>query len=120
MKDAINAKRDDIKWNAGKLLPFIETMAVTTEQPVQIERVDDDQSREIALYVSSIYIIIDKASYTATYLAVAKHGLKELEKIPGFKWRRPDGSRADDAPFLAETVKTDEHMAKVFILLFTA
>jgi hypothetical protein len=51
------------------------------------------------------------ASYEATMDGV-QQGLRKFEAL-NFRWRRPDGTRPDEAPFLAEMVKSDAHMAKV-------
>eukprot|EP00698_Gefionella_okellyi_P019549 TRINITY_DN59_c0_g1_i1.p1 TRINITY_DN59_c0_g1~~TRINITY_DN59_c0_g1_i1.p1 ORF type:complete len:304 (+),score=66.39 TRINITY_DN59_c0_g1_i1:27-938(+) len=97
--DAINQKRADIKLNGGKPVEWIETMLLSSKKNLDDIDFADDLKRETAMY-------------TLTLEAV-KDGIERLSKIPNFKWRRPDGTRADDAPFLAEMVKTDTHMAKV-------
>jgi hypothetical protein len=74
-----------------KDLPWIETMAVTSSQPIELEDVHDDLNRELAFYQQA--------------LEAAKIG-REKVKAAGIPFSRPDD-------FFAEMVKSDEHMEKV-------
>jgi rRNA-processing protein EBP2 len=71
-------------------LPFSEHQSVTTSEPVSIEDVSDDLTRELAFYAQS--------------LSAVKEARKQL-KAEGVPFTRP-------TDYFAE-VKADEHMAKI-------
>lgn len=72
-------------------LPFSEHMSITSAEPTQIPDVDDDLTREQALYAQAL----DAATQGRTAL---------LDE--GVPFSRP-------ADYFAEMLKTDEHMGKV-------
>ncbi|KAG2176537.1 hypothetical protein INT44_007200 [Umbelopsis vinacea] len=74
-----------------KDLPWIETMAVTSTEPIELEDVHDDLKRELAFYQQA--------------LEAAKIG-REKVKATGLPFTRPDD-------YFAEMVKSDEHMEKI-------
>ncbi|KAG1448396.1 hypothetical protein G6F56_008954 [Rhizopus delemar] len=74
-----------------KDLPWIETMTITSSEPVVIEDSTDDMARELAFYQQA--------------LEAAKLG-RELVKKANVEFSRPDD-------YFAEMVKSDEHMAKI-------
>lgn len=75
-----------------KDLPWIETMAVTSTEPIELEDVHDDLKRELAFYQQA--------------LEAANIG-REKVKAAGIPFTRPDD-------YFAEMVKSDEHMEKVW------
>ncbi|CAO3663538.1 unnamed protein product [Rhizopus stolonifer] len=77
-----------------KDLPWIETMTITSSEPVVVEDSTDDMARELAFYQQA--------------LEAAKLG-RELVKKANVEFSRPDN-------YFAEMVKSDEHMAKVIRL----
>ncbi|GAA5816948.1 hypothetical protein MFLAVUS_010483 [Mucor flavus] len=74
-----------------KGLPWIETMTITSTEPVVVEDVKDDMARELAFYQQA--------------LEAAKLG-RELVKKAGVDFSRPED-------YFAEMLKSDEHMAKI-------
>ncbi|KAH9877783.1 hypothetical protein J1614_003000 [Plenodomus biglobosus] len=72
-------------------LAFSEYQAVVTDEPVEIEDVEDDLSRELAFYKQC--------------LSSVKDARKKLKK-EGVSFSRP-------ADYFAEMVKSDEHMGKI-------
>lgn len=72
-------------------LSFSEHQAVTTDEPVEIEDVEDDLNRELAFYKQS--------------LSAVKDARTKLKK-EGVSFSRP-------ADYFAEMVKSDEHMGKI-------
>ncbi|KAI9315404.1 eukaryotic rRNA processing protein EBP2-domain-containing protein [Dichotomocladium elegans] len=74
-----------------KGLPWIETMTVTSSQPVVIEDINDDMARELAFYQQA--------------LEAAIIGREKVLKA-GVPFTRPDD-------YFAEMLKSDEHMAKI-------
>lgn len=74
-----------------KGLPWIETMTITSSEPVTVEDVENDMARELAFYQQA--------------LEAAKLG-RELVKKAGVEFTRPDD-------YFAEMLKSDEHMAKI-------
>lgn len=74
-----------------KDLPWIETMTITSSEPVVVEDPKDDMVRELAFYQQA--------------LEAAKLG-RELVKKAGVDFSRPDD-------YFAEMLKSDEHMAKI-------
>ncbi|KAI8578108.1 hypothetical protein K450DRAFT_249076 [Umbelopsis ramanniana AG] len=74
-----------------KDLPWIETMAVTSTEPIELEDVHDDLKRELAFYQQA--------------LEAANIG-REKVKAAGLPFTRPDD-------YFAEMVKSDEHMEKI-------
>ncbi|KAH9871450.1 hypothetical protein IAQ61_005629 [Plenodomus lingam] len=72
-------------------LAFSEYQAVVTDEPVEIEDVEDDLSRELAFYKQC--------------LSSVKDARKRLKK-EGVPFSRP-------ADYFAEMVKSDEHMGKI-------
>ncbi|CAO3663450.1 unnamed protein product [Rhizopus stolonifer] len=77
-----------------KDLPWIQTMTITSSEPVVVEDSTDDMARELAFYQQA--------------LEAAKLG-RELVKKANVEFSRPDN-------YFAEMVKSDEHMAKVIRL----
>ncbi|GAN05494.1 rRNA processing protein Ebp2 [Mucor ambiguus] len=74
-----------------KNLPWIETMTITSSEPVVVEDVQNDMQRELAFYQQA--------------LEAAKLG-RELVKKAGAEFSRPED-------YFAEMLKSDEHMAKI-------
>jgi rRNA-processing protein EBP2 len=74
-----------------KDLPWIETMTITSTEPVVVEDPKDDMVRELAFYQQA--------------LEAAKLG-RELVKKAGVDFSRPED-------YFAEMLKSDEHMAKI-------
>ncbi|RUP45028.1 eukaryotic rRNA processing [Jimgerdemannia flammicorona] len=74
-----------------KSLPWIETMTVTSAEPLVLKDVHNDLERELAFYQQA--------------LSAAKEG-REKTKAAGVQFSRPDD-------YFAEMVKSDEHMEKV-------
>ncbi|CAO3609374.1 unnamed protein product [Mucor hiemalis] len=74
-----------------KGLPWIETMTITSTEPVVVEDSKNDMARELAFYQQA--------------LEAAKLG-RELVKKSGTEFTRPDD-------YFAEMLKSDEHMAKI-------
>ncbi|KAI9247316.1 eukaryotic rRNA processing protein EBP2-domain-containing protein [Sporodiniella umbellata] len=74
-----------------KNLPWVETMTITSKEPIAIEDSTNDMARELAFYQQA--------------LEAAKMG-RELIKKAGAEFTRPDD-------YFAEMVKSDEHMAKI-------
>ncbi|CAO3634373.1 unnamed protein product [Mucor fragilis] len=74
-----------------KNLPWIETMTITSSEPVVVEDVQNDMQRELAFYQQA--------------LEAAKLG-RELVKKAGADFSRPED-------YFAEMLKSDEHMAKI-------
>lgn len=72
-------------------LAFSEYQSVVTDEPVEIEDVEDDLSRELAFYKQC--------------LSSVKDARKKLKK-EGVSFSRP-------ADYFAEMVKSDEHMGKI-------
>lgn len=72
-------------------LPFSEHQSITTAEPVVIEDVSDDLTRELAFYAQS--------------LSAVNEARKAL-KAEGVPFSRP-------TDYFAEMVKADEHMAKI-------
>jgi rRNA-processing protein EBP2 len=72
-------------------LPFSTHQSITTAEPVTIEDVEDDLTRELAFYAQSL------ASVKAA---------RALLKSEGVSFARP-------ADYFAEMVKSDEHMGRV-------
>lgn len=72
-------------------LPFSEYMSVTSDEPIEINDVDDDLNRELAFYKQSLAAVNDARS--------------KLKK-EGVPFSRP-------ADYFAEMVKSDEHMGKI-------
>ncbi|KAL9040245.1 MAG: hypothetical protein Q9214_004564 [Letrouitia sp. 1 TL-2023] len=72
-------------------LPFSENQSVTSTEPILINDINDDLSRELAFYKQC--------------LDAAKEGISLLQK-EGVPSTRP-------ADFFAEMVKSDEHMEKI-------
>ncbi|KAI9486099.1 MAG: eukaryotic rRNA processing protein EBP2-domain-containing protein, partial [Benjaminiella poitrasii] len=74
-----------------KNLPWIETMTITSTEPVTVEDPENDMQRELAFYQQA--------------LEAAKLG-RDLVKKADMPFSRPDD-------YFAEMLKSDEHMAKV-------
>jgi rRNA-processing protein EBP2 len=74
-----------------KGLPWIETMTITSSEPIVLEDASNDMARELAFYQQA--------------LEAAKLG-RELVKKAGIDFTRPDD-------YFAEMLKSDEHMAKI-------
>ncbi|KAI8992118.1 eukaryotic rRNA processing [Mycotypha africana] len=74
-----------------KNLPWIETMTITSKEPIVVEDVNNDMERELAFYKQA--------------LEAAKLGKKLVEKADVPFWKPDD--------YFAEMVKSDEHMAKI-------
>ncbi|KAI7903685.1 eukaryotic rRNA processing protein EBP2-domain-containing protein [Cokeromyces recurvatus] len=74
-----------------KDLPWIETMTVTSSEPVIVEDSTDDMKRELAFYQQAL-----EAAKVA----------RDLVKKAGIPFSRPED-------YFAEMLKSDEHMAKV-------
>ncbi|KAI8375944.1 eukaryotic rRNA processing, partial [Radiomyces spectabilis] len=74
-----------------KNLPWIETMTLTSSEPIVLADVHDDMARELAFYQQAL----------------------EAAKIARDRFKEADVpfSRPDD--YFAEMLKSDEHMAKV-------
>jgi len=72
-------------------LAFSEYQAVVTDEPVEIDDIEDDLSRELAFYKQC--------------LSSVKDARKKLKK-EGVSFSRP-------ADYFAEMVKSDEHMGKI-------
>ncbi|PVH99468.1 Ebp2-domain-containing protein [Periconia macrospinosa] len=72
-------------------LAFSEHMSVTTDEPVEIEDVEDDLNRELAFYKQALSTVKDA---------------RTLLKKEGAPFSRP-------ADYFAEMVKSDEHMGKI-------
>lgn len=81
---------DEIKLNN---LPWIETLTVTSSEPVVIEDIKDDMTRELAFYQQALE---------------AAHIARDKIIDAGVPFSRPDD-------YFAEMIKSDEHMAKVII-----
>ncbi|CAG9464300.1 unnamed protein product [Pedinophyceae sp. YPF-701] len=87
--EAIHEALEDMSWTEDQ--PWIESMAVTSEDPTEIRDVEDDIERELAFYTQA--------------LSAALRGIQGLTAAAA-PWRRP-------LDYYAEMVKSDEHMAKV-------
>lgn len=74
-----------------KKLPWIETMSVTSSEPISVEDPNDDMKRELAFYQQA--------------LEAAKIGREKVLEA-GVPFTRPDD-------YFAEMIKSDEHMAKI-------
>lgn len=74
-----------------KKLPWIETMSVTSSEPINVEDPTDDMKRELAFYQQA--------------LEAAKIGREKVLEA-GVPFTRPDD-------YFAEMIKSDEHMAKI-------
>lgn len=72
-------------------LAFSEHMSVSTDEPVEIEDVEDDLNRELAFYKQALSTVKDA---------------RKLLKKEGAPFSRP-------ADYFAEMVKSDEHMGKI-------
>ncbi|CAI6341244.1 unnamed protein product [Periconia digitata] len=72
-------------------LAFSEHMSVVTDEPVEIEDVEDDLNRELAFYKQALSTVKDA---------------RKLLKKEGAPFSRP-------ADYFAEMVKSDEHMGKI-------
>lgn len=72
-------------------VPWLETLALTSPKPVQIDNTHDDLKRETEFYMVTLQGV--------------KKGLAQLESS-GVPFKRPED-------YFAEMVKTDTHMAKV-------
>lgn len=81
---------DEIKLNN---LPWIETLTVTSSEPVVIEDIKDDMTRELAFYQQALE---------------AAHIARDKIIDAGVPFSRPDD-------YFAEMIKSDEHMAKVIV-----
>ncbi|CDS12296.1 hypothetical protein LRAMOSA04491 [Lichtheimia ramosa] len=79
---------DEIKLNN---LPWIETLTVTSSEPVVIEDIKDDMTRELAFYQQALE---------------AAHIARDKIIDAGVPFSRPDD-------YFAEMIKSDEHMAKI-------
>ncbi|KAI9361534.1 eukaryotic rRNA processing protein EBP2-domain-containing protein, partial [Pilaira anomala] len=94
LRPRINNEEAMIRLTEGfklKGLPWIETMTITSTEPVVVEDVKDDMARELAFYSQA--------------LEAAKLG-RELVKKAGVDFSRPED-------YFAEMLKSDEHMAKI-------
>jgi rRNA-processing protein EBP2 len=87
---ALTAALNRIQLPYSKLA-FSEYQSVTTEEPVEIEDVEDDLTRELEFYKQA--------------LSAAKDARSRLKK-EGTGFSRP-------ADYFAEMVKSDEHMGKI-------
>jgi rRNA-processing protein EBP2 len=87
---ALTAALNRIQLPYSKLA-FSEYQSVTTDEPVEIEDVEDDLTRELAFYKQC--------------LSAAKDARSRLKK-EGTGFSRP-------ADYFAEMVKSDEHMGKI-------
>jgi len=80
-----------LKLPGGKLIPWIESFTMTTEDPVLIEDVHDDLQREMAFYTVSV--------------AAVKEAHSKLDQL-GISYKRPND-------YFAEMLKSDSHMSKL-------
>ena len=87
--EALHDKLEDIAWTQEQ--PWAETLAITSEKPIDIKDVDDDLERELAFYNQA--------------LDAARQAIHRFERA-GVAWQRPPD-------YFAEMVKSDEHMARV-------
>ncbi|CAE7020623.1 hypothetical protein P3342_004468 [Pyrenophora teres f. teres] len=87
---ALTAALNRIQLPYSKLA-FSEHQSVTTDEPVEIDDVEDDLNRELAFYKQC--------------LSSVKDARKKLKK-EGVSFSRP-------ADYFAEMVKSDEHMGKI-------
>lgn len=87
--EALHDKLEEFGWSEQER--WEETLVVTTPEPVGVENVEDDLEREMAFYNQA--------------LAGAKAAISRFESA-GQAWARPED-------YLAEMVKSDEHMAKI-------
>ncbi|KAF5838951.1 eukaryotic rRNA processing [Dunaliella salina] len=87
--DAMHEKLEDIGWADN--VPWEETLALTHEDPYEVENVDDDMARELAFYNQA--------------LAAAQEAIRRFDASQT-PWLRPPD-------YYAEMVKSDQHMAKV-------
>lgn len=85
------AKEMSLDNLAGKKLPWIETLVITSPQPLAIGDVNDDLTRELAFYQQALYC--------------AQEGKKRVLQA-GISFTRPDD-------YFAEMLKSDEHMMRV-------
>ncbi|KAI7879644.1 eukaryotic rRNA processing [Lichtheimia hyalospora FSU 10163] len=74
-----------------KNLPWIETLTVTSSEPLVIEDIKDDMTRELAFYQQALE---------------AAHIARDKIIDAGVPFSRPDD-------YFAEMIKSDEHMAKI-------
>jgi rRNA-processing protein EBP2 len=101
----------------GKKLPWLDTLAITSAQPVQVASVEDDFARELALCVHLVPAplypraadwdgegVVGRGSYEQALEAVERG--RERVLAAGAKFDRPDD-------YFAEMVKTDDHMARI-------
>jgi len=72
-------------------IPFVETLTVTSDDPLMIENVNDDLERESSFY-----------KQTLKNVTIAS----DLYSDAGLPYKRPED-------FFAEMIKTDDHMQKV-------
>lgn len=87
-------------------LPWGETLVVSADTPFQVSKIDDDQERELVLYISVFPPLLSMLSY-AQALAAANKGYALCGENE-IKTRRPDD-------YFAEMVKSDEHLRKACI-----
>lgn len=87
--DVLHEKLEDFGWSEQER--WEETLVITGEAPTTIANVEDDLERELAFY---------NQAAAATQAAIARM------EAAGQAWARPPD-------YLAEMVKSDEHMAKI-------
>ena len=87
--DVLHEKLEDFGWSEQER--WVETQVVTSAEPVSVSNVEDDLERELAFYNQAM---------EGTKAAIARF------EGEGLAWARP-------ADYLAEMVKSDEHMARV-------
>ncbi|EGC39621.1 hypothetical protein DICPUDRAFT_74854 [Dictyostelium purpureum] len=89
-REGLNNKLRELKLSNGKI-PWVHTLAVTSQQSLDLEDVHDDFKREIAFYKQTLH------SVTECEKLCADHGLTVR--------RKPD--------FFAEMIKSDAQMLKI-------